>query len=619
MKKTIIIALCLAMLGAVLLGMAQPASAAGSAHMSIRSSAGTLYRGDSFSLTVSLSNDQPISNGGVILSYDSSVFEFLGGTCHVSNATLAEVSAARGGGVFVLQTDAVVSGTIFTINMRVKDNAVFGSHSISGSPSLSIPCSLSGTSVTVACRHSYGACTSVDGTNHESTCTICGQKKTEAHTWDGGTVVKTATCKDTGIKTLTCTGCGTTKDETIPVTNDHKFGAWTKTDGTSHSHTCAVCGKQEKASHTWNSGKVIKSATCKDTGIKTLTCTGCGATKDETIPVSNNHKYGKWTSTGDAKHTHTCLVCNKTETASHTWDEGIVLEKASCLVTGVRKLTCTGCAETKTETIPITDHAYGDGVYVDGQNHKRICADCAIETTEAHAYGGWVHDGNWHFHQCAGCGNKADQAAHVPGPKATETTDQLCTVCERILQPKGAHVHSFSEAWTTDELGHWHACSDCNEKDSAAPHVFDDECDEACDICGMTRQPAHAPAGEWSADETGHWYACLDCGEKVAFDPHTAGPAATISNPQNCTVCGFEMAPVVPHDHIYNEKGTLHSHACACGEAYEAEAGECEVCAAFPWWIVCIVETVLFCGAAAAAALWLHKRGLLKELLPVKK
>lgn len=200
MKRVIMIMLCLALAGMVFWGAALPVSAAGSAYMSIQSSAGTVYRGDSFTLTVNLTNDQPISNGGVILSYDSSVFELLGGSCNVSNAALAEVSAANGGGVFVLQTDAVVSGTIFTINMRVKENAPFGSYSISGTPSLSISCSLSGTSIFVACKHSYANCTKVDEGNHESTCSVCGEKKTDAHTWDGGTVTKAATCKETGLK-----------------------------------------------------------------------------------------------------------------------------------------------------------------------------------------------------------------------------------------------------------------------------------------------------------------------------------------------------------------------------------------------------------------------------------
>ena len=76
MKRIVAILLCLILMGTLALS----ASAAGSAHMSISSSASTVYRGDSFTLTVSLSNDQPVSNGGIVLSYDSSVFELTGGS-----------------------------------------------------------------------------------------------------------------------------------------------------------------------------------------------------------------------------------------------------------------------------------------------------------------------------------------------------------------------------------------------------------------------------------------------------------------------------------------------------------------------------------------------------------
>ena len=172
MKRITAILLCLTLICT----LAVTASAA-SAHMSLSSSAGTVHRGDTFTLTVSLSNNQPISNGGIVLSYDSSVFEMLGGTCHVSNATLKEVSPANGGGVFLLENDAVVSGTIFTIEMKVKSNAPFGSYSISGTPSLNIDCGLSGTTVSVACKHSFGAASKIDGNNHQSTCTICGETK----------------------------------------------------------------------------------------------------------------------------------------------------------------------------------------------------------------------------------------------------------------------------------------------------------------------------------------------------------------------------------------------------------------------------------------------------------
>ena len=102
------------------------------------------------------------------------------------------------------------------------------------------------------------------------------------------------------------------------------------------------------------------------------------------------------------------------------------------------------------------------------------------------------------------------------------------------------------------------------------------------------------------SDATGHWYACLTCGEKLEFTAHTPGPEATISSAQTCTVCKFEIAPIVPHDHIYDSYGTVHFHKCVCGMEYEADAEGCGICAearkSFPWWIVCIAEAVVFAG-----------------------
>ena len=59
--------LCLLLLGAAIGGGALSASAAGTAHMRISSSQATLYRGDVFTLTVSLTNENAVSNGGELL------------------------------------------------------------------------------------------------------------------------------------------------------------------------------------------------------------------------------------------------------------------------------------------------------------------------------------------------------------------------------------------------------------------------------------------------------------------------------------------------------------------------------------------------------------------------
>lgn len=529
MKKLTCITLVLLLLAA----MTVPALAA-SGSVSLGSSASTVYRGDTFSVTATLSSSDAIALGTVTLSFDTSALELTGGSCHVSGASLGQVIPSQKAGTFLLGGDpAVVSGKIFTFHFKVKKDAAFGSYTISSNASIGVESGQSiasgSTKVTVACQHDYENCTKADDTNHISTCAICADKKKEAHTWNEGKVTKEPTCKKTGTRMLTCTGCGASKEETIPVTDAHTYGDWSD-NGSNHVHTCEVCGKSEKASHAWNSGTILTASTCQATGTKQQKCTDCGA--KQTVTVS----------------------------------------KAA--------------------------HDYTQAVYIDEDGHKQTCKQCGQESIQAHQYGeSWVHDESWHFLRCTGCGHEKDQQVHVPGPEATETTDQICTVCQRILKPMGKHEHKFAQDWSADATGHWHACDACSEKDSAAPHEFDNDCDSTCNICQTEREPAHVAAADWSGDAAGHWHICQNCGEKLDEAAHIPGQEATIASAQTCTLCLFEMAPAVPHDHVFDSGDKQHIHSCACGETYEATARDCQVCAGFPWWILCIAEAVVFGGA----------------------
>ena len=57
------------------------------------------------------------------------------------------------------------------------------------------------------------------------------------------------------------------------------------------------------------------------------------------------------------------------------------------------------------------------------------------------------------------------------------------TACE------SKHEHGFSEEWTHDETGHWHACTgeNCNETEGLAAHVYDNDADATCNVCGYER------------------------------------------------------------------------------------------------------------------------------------
>ncbi len=75
--------------------------------------------------------------------------------------------------------------------------------------------------------------------------------------------------------------------------------------------------------HVWDEGKVTKQPTCKETGIKTYTCTICGETRTETIP-----------------------------TTDHVWSSWKVVKEATADKAGLEERTCSVCGEVETIEIP---------------------------------------------------------------------------------------------------------------------------------------------------------------------------------------------------------------------------------------------------------------------------
>lgn len=64
----------------------------------------------------------------------------------------------------------------------------------------------------------------------------------------------------------------------------------------------------------------------------------------------------------------------------------------------------------------------------------------------------------------------------------------LCLPAIFILSGCG-HKHSYSEQWSNDAEYHWHICTgdDCNEVTSKGEHIYDNDSDKTCNICGYTR------------------------------------------------------------------------------------------------------------------------------------
>ncbi len=283
------------------------------------------------------------------------------------------------------------------------------------------------------------------------------------------------------------------------------------------------------------------------------------------VNVSCNHVY-------DNNCDTTCNSCNAERVAPHTPDAGTVTDEPDCATgkAGTKTYKCTVCQETvKTEPVP-AEHKFSENWQNDGTNHWHKCEKCGAKGGETgHTAGEWFSDGTNHWHVCTACQALMDKAAHTPGAAATEYAGQKCTACQKELKPPLGHTCNFSDKWKTDDKGHWHECSGCEDIDSYGAHVFDNACDTDCNTCGYTRNPEHIYAERWSQDANGHWHECELCGEGLELEPHQPGPEATLASPQICVVCGYEIAPSLGHTHKYEgqwqKDAEGHWKICSCG------------------------------------------------------
>ena len=334
-------------------------------------------------------------------------------------------------------------------------------------------------------------------TQHTVKCSVCGQKKDEAHadrpgdvsnkwesdkdnhwnvygcgtimnkaahTWGEGVVTTPATCTEPGEKTFTCDVCHATKTEPINATG-HKY-EW-KHDETNHWQECSVCHDIiDKAEHTYASHKCEDSATC--------TKAECGYVKPA---------------------------------GQHNWDEGKVTTPATCTTDGVKTFTCKVCSETKTETIKAPGHTVVEDAAKEptctetGLTAGKHCSVCnevleaqtvvpakghKMTKTEAKA-ATCTEPGNSEYYTCGNCG------------KFFSDADGKNEIAKDSWVIK-ALDHDFTGAWVnTDAAGHYHKCSRCDATDTVIKHTFNGKpCTEedSCKVCGYVKLAGQHTWGE---------------------------------------------------------------------------------------------------------------------------
>ena len=381
-----------------------------------------------------------------------------------------------------------------------------------------------------------------------------------------GAATITATAADGSGKSAVCKV--TVTGDTTPPAHEHRYGDWSR-DGTNHWHECtdAACPNQsesikDKAAHVYDDDA---DTTCNVCGyVRTVT--------PEIVPVSQItlNKAETSISVGNSETLTATVAPENATNKALTWassDEDVATVAPDGTVTAVKA----GAA-----TITATA--------ADGSGKSAVCKVTVTGDTtppaHEHSYGDWSKDGTNHWHECtdANCPNQSesikDTAAHVYDDDA-DTTCNICGYVRTVTPP--AHEHRYGD-WRKDGTNHWHECTDVdcpNQSESIKDkeaHVYDDDADTTCNICGYVRTvtpPAHEHSyGDWSKDGTNHWHECTDaaCPNQSESIKDKAAHIYDDDADTICNVCGYVRTVTPPaHEHRYGDwskDGTNHWHEC---------------------------------------------------------
>lgn len=289
-------------------------------------------------------------------------------------------------------------------------------------------------------------------------------------------------------------------------------------------------------------------------------------TTPTTPPAACSHTYGGW-STSEGAHSRTCTKCGHVESAGHSWYAETVTVAPTCKDAGGKAKVCTVCELILITEItpPLTTHTYDTAC-------DDACNVCGQKREVTHTYSAaWTKNAKGHWHACTVCGAQDEVRDHYPGPAATEEKEQICLTCGYVMMQKKNHTHKLDTAWSSDTLGHWHACTGCSEQKDYADHTYGDGCDTDCNICGFVRATAHMYE-IWQTEEKTHSSVCTLCGEESPKEAHSPNALGT-----NCSVCGYALEATEPtHIHSFEEDtwgldDYGHWKTCICGEKQQAE------------------------------------------------
>ena len=263
------------------------------------------------------------------------------------------------------------------------------------------------------------------------------------------------------------------------------------------AENCTEIGKKE--AHTFDAGQVTVVPTDTETGIMVYTCTVCGSTKDEVLPVDPT--YGQ---------------------------ENVALNKDAWVYT--QESSKTGDYSLKSAS-GITNGVLTDGVWIYGDfgtmyaliDLGQVYAVSGVKVTAyysssyshfAQSWSVYVSEDNENFVLVASVVKEPHPEEGYMVTFETSSARYIKVVADYYVTAKqfnfrevqvfgeensAEHVHSYGD-WQTDETNHWKQCTGCDQIVEEGAHTFDEgvvttpatETEEGvktytCTVCGKTK------------------------------------------------------------------------------------------------------------------------------------
>lgn len=514
MKKTIGILLSILMVLNIIIPVyANTTGAALSSGVTIGTeTVNAVKRGDTITLTVSMQDcDASFKSLGLTLAYDESVFEFVekdvsgnaNWTCPINGLFMSAYVAKNKNLATAAMSPINYNGVIFTINLNVKDTAVFGGQTISITPVIKngqtvIPCSATSTTIEVLCNHVYADDWTSNAEEHYKECTIdgCTSKSNEAgHEW-------THAC-DTD-----CNVCGYTRE----IEHPYDTTKWV-TDGRTHWRVCSTEGCGATTDVGVHTGGM---ADCQTQAVCDICSQSFGELGGHTLTY-HAEQGADHNNTGVAEH-WTCDICNK------YFSDAMGLNEIIRDDTIIGKVPHNHDSEWSYSTEKHwRECVCGDKIDVREHQFSNDCdttCDCGYTRTIQHSWEStYSYNENGHWIECSVCGEKQGTVEIHKGGTATCQNKAECSICHQTYGEFAPHdmkekvdaTYLKSKANCVAKAVYYKSCSVCG---AASTDTFETGKVDSATHTGKT-EVKDAVKETCTADGYSGDIYCKDCGEKL--------------------------------------------------------------------------------------------------------